>query len=306
MNLLTYPPRLRMLIEYSVSLLRKSEKLALTMNPDGLIVGFSGGKDSQVLLDIVRLSGVKYQARMTMTSIDPPEVLRFIRQHYPDVIIDTPRITMRDLILKKGMLPTRRIRFCCKDLKESYYASSVVAVGVRAQESFQRRESGAIRWINHTGHYDIDGDYLVELPIEPSQYYGVEKLSTVHCVGSKDKVVIAPLFYWEESDIWDYIRFKNLPTCSLYREGFKRVGCIFCPMASVAAKRLQLERYPLFRDKYFLPIIRKLMERGKYRAFSSAEEVFNWWMSNKSAADYLKLAQRDNVEPLRVEEGREI
>lgn len=306
MNLSTYPQRLRMLIEYSVSLLRKSEKLALTMNPDGLIVGFSGGKDSQVLLDIVRMSGVKYEAHMTMTSIDPPQVLRFIRQNYPEVIIDTPRITMRDLILKKGMLPTRRIRYCCKELKDPYYPSSVMAVGVRAQESFQRKETGAIRWINHTGHYDIDGDYLVELPIEPSQYYGVEKLSTVHCVGSKDKVVIAPLFYWEESDIWEYIHMNNMKTCSLYDEGFRRVGCIMCPLASAAAKKLHLQRFPLFRDRYYLPIIRELMAKGKYKGFSSAEEVFDWWMSNKNLSDYRKLAQRDNVTPLRVEEGREI
>lgn len=306
MNLLTYPPRLRMLIEYSVSVLRKSERLALSMNPAGLIVGFSGGKDSQVLLDIVRLSGVKYEAHMTMTSIDPPEVLRFIRQNYPDVIIDTPRITMRDLILKKGMLPTRRIRYCCKELKDTYYPSSVMAVGVRAQESFQRKESGAIRWINHIGKYDIDGEYLIEIPEEPSQYYGVKQISTVHCVGSKDKVVIAPLFYWEESDIWEYIHMNNMKTCSLYDEGFRRVGCIMCPLASAAAKKLHLQRFPLFRDRYYLPIIRELMARGKYQGFGSAEEVFDWWMSNKNLSDYRKLAQRENVQPLRVEERREL
>lgn len=306
MNLSTYPPRLRMLIEYSVSILRKSERLALSMNPAGLIVGFSGGKDSQVLLDIVRLSGVKYEPHMTMTSIDPPEVLRFIRENYPEVIIDRPRITMRDLIRKKGMLPTRRIRYCCKELKDPYYPSSVMAVGVRAQESFQRKESGSIRWINHTGRYDIDGEYLVGLPEESSQYYGVKQMSTVHCVGSKDKVVIAPLFYWEESDIWEYIHMNNMKTCSLYDEGFRRVGCIMCPLASAAAKRLHLQRFPLFRDRYYLPIIRELMARGKYQGFSSAEEVFDWWMSNKNLSDYRKLAQRENVQPLRVEEGREL
>lgn len=295
-----------MLIEYSVSILRKSEQLALSMNPAGLIVGFSGGKDSQVLLDIVRLSGVKYEAHMTMTSIDPPEVLKFIRQNYPEVIMDTPRITMHDLILKKGMLPTRRIRYCCKELKDPYYPSSVMAVGVRAQESFQRKESGAIRWINHTGKYDIDGEYLVELLAEPSQYYGMKQMSTVHCVGSKDKVVIAPLFYWEESDIWEYIHINNMQTCSLYAEGFRRVGCIMCPLASAAVKKLHLQRYPLFKDRYYLPLIRELMARGKYRSFSSAEEVFNWWMSNKNLADYKKLAQRDNVKPLQAEEGREL
>lgn len=67
-------------IDDSIRLIRKGEKLALALNPeDGYFVGFSGGKDSQVLLDLVKRAGVKYKAHYNVTTIDPPENVRFIR-----------------------------------------------------------------------------------------------------------------------------------------------------------------------------------------------------------------------------------
>lgn len=58
--------------EASIELIRRGEKLALSMNPEGYFVGFSGGKDSQVLLELVRRAGVKYKAYYSVTTNDPP------------------------------------------------------------------------------------------------------------------------------------------------------------------------------------------------------------------------------------------
>lgn len=66
-------------IRESIDFLRQHEP------PEGYFVGFSGGKDSITTLQLCRLAGVKHQAFYTYTTIDPPEVVRFIRAHYPQV-----------------------------------------------------------------------------------------------------------------------------------------------------------------------------------------------------------------------------
>ena len=93
-------------IAHSIELIRKGERLALALNPqDGYFVGFSGGKDSQVLLDLVKRAGVKYKAYYSVTTNDPPENVYFIRQHYPDVAFEHHRPNLYSLISTKG-LPT--------------------------------------------------------------------------------------------------------------------------------------------------------------------------------------------------------
>lgn len=72
-------------IEKSIALLRKAEKLAKMYDPeDGFFLAFSGGKDSQALYHIAKLAGVAFKAHFTPTSVDPPQVLRFIRKQYPE------------------------------------------------------------------------------------------------------------------------------------------------------------------------------------------------------------------------------
>ena len=79
-------------INESITLIKKGERLALALNPtDGYFVGFSGGKDSQVLLSLVKQSGVKYHAYYSVTTNDPPQNIYFIRQHYPDVTFLHPQ-----------------------------------------------------------------------------------------------------------------------------------------------------------------------------------------------------------------------
>lgn len=83
--------RLRPKMEYSAKLLIKAEKLALAYDPDnGYWLAFSGGKDSQALYHIAQLAGVRSQAHMNFTSVDPPEVIRFVRRNYADVQCTPP------------------------------------------------------------------------------------------------------------------------------------------------------------------------------------------------------------------------
>ena len=96
-------------ISYSIELIRKGERLALALNPqDGYFVGFSGGKDSQALLQLVKMAGVRYKAYYSVTTNDPPPNVYFIRQHYPDVVFLHPKQNFFKLVEKKG-LPIKQI-----------------------------------------------------------------------------------------------------------------------------------------------------------------------------------------------------
>lgn len=125
-------------IEDSIKLLQKGVKLALLMQPnDGYYVGFSGGKDSQVVLELCKMAGVKYRAVYNNTTIDSPKNVLFIRENYPEVEISNPNTNFFKLVEKHG-LPTRLSRFCCKELKERGGIGYVTVTGVRHEESRNR------------------------------------------------------------------------------------------------------------------------------------------------------------------------
>lgn len=109
--------RLARLEQEAISFIRNAESLALRMDERGFHVAFSGGKDSQVMLALVEMAGVKYHAEMQVTSVDPPNLMRFVRTHYPQVKLNLPELNMRQLIIKKGVLPTRIAR--CRNPKRN-------------------------------------------------------------------------------------------------------------------------------------------------------------------------------------------
>ena len=98
-------PSLAVKIRYSIDLIRKSEPMALRLDPgNGFYNTFSGGKDSQCLYYLVKMAGVKHKTHMNLTSIDPPEVIRFVRTQYPDVELIKPRLNFSISIQPKDIL----------------------------------------------------------------------------------------------------------------------------------------------------------------------------------------------------------
>ena len=98
-------------IDYSVDLLRRSEEMALRLDPEnGFHLAFSGGKDSQALYYVAKLAGVQFKAHKSLTSVDPAELIRFVKRNYPDVEMIKPKMSIYDMALKKHILPTKRTK----------------------------------------------------------------------------------------------------------------------------------------------------------------------------------------------------
>ncbi len=213
---------------------------------EGYYGAFSGGKDSQVLYHVAQMAGVKVDWHFHVTTIDPPQLLQFVRRNYLDVEWDRPPLTMFQLILKHKMLPTRVARYCCRELKEGGGRGRSVLIGVRAEESFKR-----------------------------SQY------SMVDVCQKKRQHLIRPLLDWKWKDVWNFLHENDIPHCELYDPpyNFKRIGCVGCPMAGKKMWR-EFRLFPNFKKAY-LNTIAKLMEQGKYSDFSDPEAVMRWWVAGE-------------------------
>ena len=152
--------------------------------PDKYYLAYSGGKDSIVVEAILRMAGVGYDVHYNMTTVDPPELVRFVIRQFEVVIYDLPdgsfkyfavnggsrllfaataqsvtgkrcihftipKLSMRQLIVHKQFPPTRLARYCCEALKESHGEGRVVVTGVRWNESVGRkRNQGTVTIFN--------------------------------------------------------------------------------------------------------------------------------------------------------------
>lgn len=261
-------------LQHSIGLLQKSEKLALSLNDKGYYLAFSGGKDSQALYHVAIVAGVKFEAHYSLTTLDPPELVYFIREKYPDVFIDRPELSFTQLCIKKKARPTQLMRFCCAELKETKGAGTVTLTGVRKQESSRRKKRNEVELSRHkfSGTAEQFDQFTRDKEVEP-----------VQCIRGKDKIIINPIIEWSEADVWYFLKeVVKVKSCKLYAEGWTRIGCLFCPMANIRRIRQDAERYPKYKDT-ILRTIHKLRENGYLNQYTDLtdSEVFEWWISKK-------------------------
>ncbi len=265
-------------IDESIALIRKGEKLSLMLNEEeGYFVGFSGGKDSQVLLSLVKMAGVKYHAYYNVTTNDPPENVRFIRENYPEVKFIHPKETFLKLIEKKGM-PTMMHRFCCQQLKEGGGVGCVVLTGVRAEESSKRAKYEEVKVYSRRKEHADRHKVTIEKMVENEH----------RCIQGKDKVMVYPILHWTEKEIWQFIEENNLPVNPCYKQS-GRVGCMFCPFATKKQIEMYEEKYPKYKENV-IGALKKYWEKANEHYFEKPEQYYEWWKSKKSAKAFKEQA----------------
>lgn len=223
---------------------------------DGYYLAFSGGKDSVVIYALAQMAGVKFDAHYSLTTVDPPELVNFIRKEYPEVEVHRPAMSMWELILKEKYPPMRNMRYCCRVLKEDSGQGRFLITGVRAAESARRAKRKQ-----------------VEL-----------------CQNGKGRRFVHPIFEWSDSDVWGFIREYRIPFCQLYNEGKKRLGCIGCPMSGPDGIIQDFVRWPKYKQSYLrtfdkLQMIRKEEGKGPIGTEYTADSALRAWLHGCAKKD---------------------
>lgn len=243
--------------------------------PEGYYLCFSGGKDSVVIKALADMAGVKYDAHYAVASVDPPELVRFIKDVHPDVEFDYPKdkqgntVTMWSLIAKNTMPPTRIVRYCCEHLKEHGGKGRLKVTGVRWDESVRRKKSHSEVTFADKKTKRVVQEELSEEDYAPTPQGGVmlkldnrENARIVEMCYKDHTTLINPIIDWTTEEVWEFIKEYNIPYCGLYDEGFKRLGCIGCPMASKAMREHEFERWPKYKKLYLIAFSKMIENRG--------------------------------------------
>ena len=185
-------------------------RLLQSIPQDGDIeLSYSGGKDSDVILELAKMAGIPYRAIYKATTIDPPKTIAHAREMGAEVV--RPKKTFFQLINEKGF-PTRVSRWCCSVLKE-YKVCDRAIQGIRRSESTKRAER-----------------------------YKEPEVCRVYSAKEKVKVYL-PILEWTNQDVEGFIKERNIKCHPLYYRGgefdvTKRLGCMGCPIQS-RKKRIQ-------------------------------------------------------------------
>lgn len=301
------PQTLEEKVEKAKKALRLAADMSKTYYKEPLIITYSGGKDSDVLLHLAEscLNPDEFEVLNSHTTVDAPETVYHIREVFKRLNDkgvkttidyhknpDGTNKTMWSLIIQKEIPPTRLARFCCKELKESGTPHRLCALGVREAESRNRqgRNTFSTRGTNKaTAHY-YSLNHAEEVHQE-SQEIQDENWDCLLIKAMKEHkdTMVNPIYEWLDEDIWDYIKTENMIVNPLYSKGYQRVGCIGCPLASPKMRIKEFTDYPTYKQMYintFEKMLRKREANGKddvtgrdaYHCWRTGEDVFSWWM----------------------------
>jgi phosphoadenosine phosphosulfate reductase len=286
-------------IKKTIEVLELARDMSFEFYNKPLVITYSGGKDSDVLLDLARkhLRPTDFEVINSHTSVDAPETVYHIREVFKDVrergtkcTVHIPKdkdgnqITMWNLIPKKKMPPTRLARYCCAVLKETSTPNRICAVGVRASESSGRqgRDIFATKGKTKKDAYYYSLEHSKEVFEESKDRDPIWDCRLIEQMRANKDIIVNPIYEWTDSDIWEYIRENNIKYNPLYDRGYKRVGCIGCPIASYKEMMKEFSEYPKIKDAYIRAFQRMIdlyddEKKAKRCDWKTGQDVFDWW-----------------------------
>ena len=217
-------------VDRAIKLLQSAEVMAKKVGQP-VEICYSGGKDSDVILELAKMSGIDFKGIYKNTTIDPPGTIKHAREMGCEVM--QPEMNFQEIIADKGM-PNRWRRFCCKFLKE-YKVLDYAVVGIRRDESRARKE----------------------------RYHEPE----VCRVYSKDVKArhYMPILEWTAKDVAEFLTERGVKCHPLYydEEGNfhteRRLGCMCCPLMSRRKRVESFKEHPTM-VRFYINAGRKFLQ----------------------------------------------
>lgn len=208
-------------------------------------VAYSGGKDSDVILQLTREAGIPYRAIYKNTTIDPAGTIQHVKEMGVEIM--RPKKTFFQLIEERGF-PSRFVRYCCSELKE-YKVLDKVIIGIRKEESTKR-----------------------------SKLYKEPTMCRIYRNGVHVEQIL-PILDWTLQDVQEFIEDRHIKLAPVYyREDgtvdyTRRLGCMCCPLASQSHRIEEMKANPKIVRQYILR--GKIWWAAKHRkAHDMSEDIY--------------------------------
>jgi len=215
-------------------------------------VSFSGGKDSTVLLNLVRRDFPDVPGVFVNTGLEFPEIVKFVKSH-DNIVRLRPKMTFKRVLEHYGYpVVSKKMAQYIGEVQrtKSPHLRKLRLEGIRKDGTFSKLARISKKW-----QYLIDAPFKISdkcckvMKKDPMSKYGKEtgrkpyiglmaaesreRMSGYVMNGCNAYALTharsAPLIFWSEKDIWEYLREYDIPYCDIYdKTDLERTGCVFC------------------------------------------------------------------------------
>ena len=203
-------------VQRAIKLIQSASKIAAENGCPEIEVAYSGGKDSDVILELAKMAGVPYRAIYKNTTIDPSGTIKHAEQMGAEIL--RPKKSFFELVRQKGF-PTMFVRFCCSELKE-YKILDYAIIGVRREESSKRMKR-----------------------------YKEPEMCRVFSKNVKARHYM-PILDWTSEDVAEFVADRGINCHPLYYDedgvfhAERRCGCLACPLINPKLRIEQFKQHP--------------------------------------------------------------
>lgn len=241
---------LRQKIETAYERFRWAAKESERLFDMPLVALYSGGKDSDVILQLAKESGVPFRVTHNLTTADPPDNVYYIRGVFArlreegiEAKINVPKRSLWRIMRETLVIPSRLMRVCCSELKERKMPDApYIVTGVRWAESAGRRAKSGIAMVHNASAHTRGEQVAAASGLLTTDDASSRRLFE-QCQ-MRGVRVLNPIIDWSDDDVWSYLASRGIEGNPLYKEGWTRIGCVGCPLACRRSREIAFARYP--------------------------------------------------------------
>ena len=286
-------------LDAAIARLQEAARMSQQIYEKPLMITYSGGKDSDVLLHLAIKAKIPMEVVHSHTTVDMPETVYHVRDVFHQLenqgiscTVHMPTykgkpVTMWTLIPQKRMPPMQIARYCCGILKENTGKGRFFATGVRWAESVKRKNRGMLEIM----HKNKEKRLILQNDNDESRHL-------FETCRLKAERACNPIIDWTDTDVWDYIRDNRIKANVLYCR-FNRIGCVGCPMAGRHSREKEFRLYPTYQRAYIRAFDRMLEERIRdglrCNNWQTGEDVFHWWMEDGVLSGQMSIFEEGNT-----------